>query len=84
MLRETNCFNLFAVFAGAMIESRDRLGRLISDDIESRVWLALCDEPERRAQHHEQQRGSCGVKKARPIEVRELAIVKSCKRRVRW
>jgi hypothetical protein len=46
------------------------------------VWLALCDED--RAQHHDRQRGSCGVKVSRPVEIRELSIVKSCKRKVRW
>jgi len=82
MSRIPNCFDLFDIFSGAMIESHARLGRLVSDDVESRVWLALCDED--RAQHHDRQRGSCGVKVSRPVEIRELSIVKSCKRKVRW
>ena len=82
MSRNPNCFDLFDIFSGAMIESHARLGRLVSDDVESRVWLALCDE--HRAQHHDRPRCSCVVKKTRPVVVDELTIVKSCKRKVRW
>jgi hypothetical protein len=82
MSRGTSCFDLFSIFANAVGLSGQRIGRVVSEESQAIVWLAFCDE--NRAQHHEQQRGSRGVTKARPVEVRELSIVKSCKRKVRW
>ena len=82
MSRGTNCFDLFEIFSNALRASSQRLGRIACEDAQSQTWLAFCDE--NRAQHCEQQRGSAGVKKSRPVAVRELAIVRSCKRKVRW
>lgn len=77
-----SCFDLFKVFSGAMCEASIRLGKKVSDDVESKVWLGLCNE--NRDMHYEQHRGSASVKKSRPVAVRELSLVKSCKRKVRW
>ena len=78
----TNCFDLFDTFASAIGLSGSRTGRVVSDKAQAIVWLMFCNE--HRAQHCEQQRGSRGVTKSRPVTVRELTIVKSCKRKVRW
>jgi len=82
MSRIPNCFDLFDIFAKALRASSQRLGRIACEEAQAQTWLAFCDE--NRAQPHDQQRGLCGVTKARPIEIQELTIVKSCKRKVRW
>ena len=70
MLRESSCFDLFAIFADAVRGSSKRLGRAVLEEAQAETWLAFCNE--NRAQHHEQQRGSAGVKKARPSWLRAV------------
>lgn len=78
MLRETNCFDLFDMFSRGL----QFVAGTVPDDMIADAWRVVCDE--NRAQPQYQRCRSRGVTRARPINVRELALVKSCKRRVRW
>ena len=79
MVGSLNCFELFEIFSCAMNGASERLGRLVEESTESKVWLELCNG------NRSQPRRCCrSARNTRPINVRELAIVKSCKRKVRW
>lgn len=78
MSRVPNCFDLFQVFSYGV----QCVGGTVSDDALAHAWRAFCDE--HRATHRNRSRCLRGVTKAQPINVRELALVKSCKRKVRW
>lgn len=78
----TNCFDLFWKFYGVLAEAESRTGYCVSERTKAAVWLAMCNE-----ERWLTRQGSCchqHVKKSRPVEVREMSIVKSCKRKVRW
>jgi len=79
MVDVANCFELFEIFSNAMKGASDRLGRIVSESTQSKVWMELCKGNVSRPSY-----GRRLVKNSRPINVRELAIVKSCKRKVRW
>jgi hypothetical protein len=79
MVDVANCFELFEIFSDAMKGARDRLGRRVSEETQSTVWLELC-----KGNVSQPRRGCRPVRNSRPTNVRELTIVKSCKRKVRW
>lgn len=82
MVPTPSCFDLFAILDDAVRKSEQRIGMVVCDNAKANVWKALCNQ--HRALHRDQRGVSRGVTRARPINVRELALVKSCKRRVRW
>jgi hypothetical protein len=81
MLRETNCFELFNVYAKLIAVMEFNGGRPLDDRQRMLVWRS-CVGNKTRGQGA--RRRSRGVTRARPVNVRELALVKSCKRKVRW
>lgn len=80
MLRETNCFHLFDMYAKLIAIMEFNGGRPLSDRQRMLVWRS-CVGNKSRGRSSRCRRAS---RIARPVNVRELAIVKSCKRKVRW
>lgn len=74
-----DCFELFEIFHLSMKDSGTRLGRNVSEIVQSEVWRAICNGNRRPT-----TRGRYRVKKSQPVVAKELLIVKSCKRKVRW
>lgn len=78
MSRETSCFDLFKVYAKLVAIMEFNGGRPLDDRQKTLVWQTCVGNGRRVL------RGRQTVQKARPVEIRELSIVKSCKRKVRW
>jgi len=80
MLREKNCFHLFDVYAKLIAVMEFNGGRPLDDRQRMLVWRSCVGN---------KSRGSVtrhpGVRRtSRHVTVSELALVKSCKRKVRW
>lgn len=81
MSRIPNCFDLFKVYAKLVGIMEFNGGRPLDDRQRMLVWRSCVGN---KSRGQVAQRRSCGATRARPINVRELALVKSCKRKVRW